>query len=167
VAIEDIGTAPSASVGVRYNESAVRESSVGLYERAGSSWQSVPAGTVTLDTATDTATVQIGANGTYGAFADENGSAPSLPLGERLFPNGLPASSTGDPPTDVDGDGTLEDMDGNGRFQFTDVIEFVFSQQRGDYASLTTAQSDALDLDGNGRVTFVDVIDLVFELQAS
>jgi hypothetical protein len=56
-------------------------------------------------------------------------------------------------------------MDGDGVFRFIDVIEFVFSQQRGNYGALSGQQVDALDLDENGRVTFVDVIDLVFELQ--
>jgi hypothetical protein len=167
VGVDNIGASPTASLGFRYDESAVRGSSVSLYERAGSSWRSVPAGAVTLDTASDTATVRVGATGTYGAFADENGSAASLPLGERLFPNGPPASSTGDPPTDVDGDGLLEDIDGNGRFQVTDVIEFVFSLQRGEYAALTPDQVAALDFDGNGRVSFVDVIDLVFKLKSN
>jgi PKD repeat protein len=162
------GAGPAANVSFRYDQAAVNESTIAVYrvnDTAGN-WSLVPRATV--DPGPDTASLTTAGPDTYGAFAAANATANgSLPLGERLFPNGLPASSTGDPPTDVDGDGTLEDMDGDGRFGFTDVIEFVFSQQRGEYASLTTAQVDALDLDDNGRVTFVDVIDLVFELQGN
>jgi uncharacterized protein YwlG (UPF0340 family) len=91
----------------------------------------------------------------------------TTPIGEDLFPNGVPGSSTGDAPVDVDGDGKLEDIDGNGVFQFVDIIEFVFSQQNNPnaYANLTAQQRAALDFDDNGNVNFVDVIDLVFELQ--
>jgi hypothetical protein len=88
-----------------------------------------------------------------------------LPLGERLFENGIPASSASRAPIDIDGDGRLEDMNGDGRFNFVDVVEFVFSVQRGDYSDLSPAQIDALDHTEDGRVSFVDVIDLVFELQ--
>jgi hypothetical protein len=150
----------------------LNDSDVGLYRfnaSAGNFTANAAVGgrPVTVNGAADTLSARL-TPGTYAVFAvnrTSDGPNGSLPLGERLFPTGVPASSTGDPPTDVDGDGKLEDVDGNGRFGFTDVIEFVFSQQNGDYASLTTEQTAALDFDGNGRVTFVDVIDLVFELQ--
>jgi hypothetical protein len=159
---------PNATVNLtlRYDPTGINESTVRLYrvDAGTGSWTAVAAPNATIDAANGTVTTVDAAAGTYGAFAESTGNAS---LGEQLFPTGLPASSTGDPPTDVDGDGVFEDMDGNGRFGFTDVIEFVFSQQRGNYAGLTQQQVDALDLDGNGRVTFVDVIDLVFELQGS
>jgi hypothetical protein len=159
------GATASATLTVAYGAS-VNDSTVSLYrvDPVNGSWTALDNATATVDPPTNTVTTTVtGEMGTYGVF----GGNGSLPLGERLFPNGLPASSTGDPPTDVDGDGVLEDMDGDGRFGFTDVIEFVFSQQRGNYAGLSQQQVDALDLDGNGRITFVDVIDLVFELQGN
>jgi PKD repeat protein len=84
-----------------------------------------------------------------------------------LFPNGIPGGSTGQPPIDVDGDGQLEDMTGDGRFTFVDVVEFVFALGPIDRANLTAAQVAALDHDDSGGVSFVDVIDLVFELQGA
>jgi hypothetical protein len=82
------------------------------------------------------------------------------------FPNGLPGGSSTRPPADVDADGRLEDLNGDGRVSFVDVIEFAFALQRADYSrsARTSAQIAALDHSGDGRVSFVDVIDLVFEL---
>jgi PKD repeat protein len=148
----------------------MNDSTVGLYRVDGGRWSSLPAGSVTVDTTTRTVGTNVsGSLGTYGAFAGNvsNGTGNgSLPLGARLFPNGIPAGTGDAPPTDTDGDGLLEDLDGNGAFEFVDVIEFVFALQRGDYSStaLSSAQIAALDLDSNGRVTFVDVIALVFEI---
>jgi PKD repeat protein len=146
----------------------LNDSQVGLYERNSTGTyervSTVGGNAVTVDGNADTVSATL-VPGTYAVLEVNRSTGGSLPLGERLFPTGLPASSTGDPPTDVDGDGKLEDMDGDGVFRFIDVIEFVFSQQRGNYGALSGQQVDALDLDENGRVTFVDVIDLVFELQ--
>jgi hypothetical protein len=81
-----------------------------------------------------------------------------------MFPGGIPGSSTGAMPTDTDGDGKLDDMTGDGRFTFQDVIEFVFALDNIAGASLTAAELAALDQDDSGQINFVDVIDLVFQL---
>jgi hypothetical protein len=87
-----------------------------------------------------------------------------LPVGDPSpFPYGVPGGSTNLPPTNVDGDPQLEDVTGDGKFNFVDVIELVFA----DYAAIN-ADPDMrrlLDFSGDGTVNFVDVIDLVFELQ--
>jgi hypothetical protein len=81
------------------------------------------------------------------------------------FPDGLPGGSVDRPPTDVDGDGVADDMNGDGVFQFVDVVEFVFALQSADYGSLSSGQVALLDHDEDGDVDFVDVVDLVFQLQ--
>jgi PKD repeat protein len=86
-----------------------------------------------------------------------------LPAGDPApFPYGVPGGSTTRPPTDVDDDGLLEDVNGDGQFSFADVIEFVFADLEA--IDRNAAMRSRLDFDGDGRVTFVDVIDLVFEL---
>jgi hypothetical protein len=98
------------------------------------------------------------ASGQVGSLTVINQSNP--------FATGLPGGSSNDPPIDVDGDGLYEDMDGNGRFTFTDVIEFVFALQNGDYSSYSQSTIATLNHnDNDSRLNFQDVIDLVFELQ--
>jgi hypothetical protein len=88
-----------------------------------------------------------------------------LPLGERLFTDGLPGGNPASGvPTDPNGDGRLEDLDGNGQFEFVDVIEFVFALDGLLSADLAASQRAAIDFDGDGNVDFVDVIELVFQL---
>jgi hypothetical protein len=169
------GPDATAAISVAYDPSAVNESTVAAYrvDPTNGTWtrfgpNATTTTTATVDRGNDTVALANVTPGTYGGFAaagnDTNGS---LPLGERLFPNGVPGSSTGLPPIDDDGDGLLEDVTGDGRFSFEDVIEFVFSIQRNPaaYDSLSAAQTDALDHSDDGRVSFTDVIDLVFELQ--
>jgi hypothetical protein len=171
------GASPSATVSVAYDAGAVDESTVGAYrvDGAAGSWTRLSAGpnaTATVDRRNDTVTIDGVRPDTYGAFAAPNGSDgdgdgnESLPLGARLFPDGIPGGTANLPPTDTDGDDLLEDVDGDGQFTFVDVIEFVFALQRGDYSTdaLSSAQIDALDHDPDGRVTFTDLIDLVFEV---
>jgi hypothetical protein len=90
-------------------------------------------------------------------------STDSLPA---EFRNGIPGSSTGLPPNDTDGNGKLDDMTGDGRFTFQDVIEFVFALDNIRNANLSSRATELLDQDDSGSVTFVDVIDLVFQLQS-
>jgi hypothetical protein len=78
--------------------------------------------------------------------------------------NGIPGSSTGLRPNDLDGNGKLDDMTGDGRFTFQDVIEFVFALDNIRNANLSPQAVALLDQDDSGSVTFVDVIDLVFQL---
>jgi hypothetical protein len=164
VRLDPAGPDATATVSIGY-PAGTNDSTVDLYRVDGARWSSLPAGSVTVDAATRTVGANVsGSLGTYGAFAG-NVSA-TVPLGERLFPNGIPGGSGDAPPTDPDGDGILEDLDGNGAFEFVDVIEFVFALSKADYSAtaLTDEQLAAVDFDGNGRVDFVDVIDLVFQV---
>jgi PKD repeat protein len=80
------------------------------------------------------------------------------------FDGSIPGTTTDRAPTDPDGDGKVEDLTGDGRFDFSDVIEFVFALDRLSDATLTDRQRAALDHSGDGTVRFTDVIDLVFSL---
>jgi hypothetical protein len=86
-----------------------------------------------------------------------------LTRGERLFPNGIGSANA--PPTNTDDDPQFEDIDGNGRFDFVDVIEFVFVIKDPQYTTeASPEQVTALDHSGDGVVDFVDVISLVFDI---
>jgi PKD repeat protein len=87
---------------------------------------------------------------------DGNGSGP-VP-----FDRPIPGSGSSLPPIDHDGDGRYEDVDGNGRFDFVDVISLVFA--RLDVVNADPTMRDALNFDGEGNVNFLDVIELVFQL---
>jgi hypothetical protein len=81
------------------------------------------------------------------------------------FPDGIPGGTTDRPPTDTDGDGVAEDMDGDGSFDFVDVVEFVFALDAGEFAALPADERRLLDHDPtDGGITFLDVIDLVFQV---
>jgi PKD repeat protein len=75
------------------------------------------------------------------------GAAAVLP-----FPK--PDGTTYPAPTDQDGDGLYEDVDGNGRIGFNDVVVY--------YTNLQFVEDkqplEAFDYDGNGRIGFNDVI---------
>ncbi len=59
-------------------------------------------------------------------------------------------------PTDTDGDGRYEDVNGNGREDFADVVLY-FNQMGWIAANEPVA---AFDLNGNGRIDFADVVAL-------
>jgi hypothetical protein len=88
-------------------------------------------------------------------------STPMVVIPETPFPNGLPGSRQYTP-QDVDADPRFEDLDGNGRVNFFDVITLAFA----DFETINgdAAQQAALDFDDDGDVDFVDAIDLVFQL---
>jgi hypothetical protein len=87
-----------------------------------------------------------------------DGGGPTQPPIDRPIPGaGSPSA-----PLDHDGDGRYEDVDGNGRFDFLDVIGLVFA--RLDEINADPAMRDALNFDGQGDVDFLDVIELVFRL---
>ena len=55
---------------------------------------------------------------------------------------------------DLNGDGTFEDRNGNGRVDFADVVLY-FNQMSVIAASDPVAESD---FNGNGRIDFADVV---------
>jgi hypothetical protein len=62
--------------------------------------------------------------------------------------------------TDTTGDGLCNDVDGNAKFEFFDVVALLFV----DGSSLTNAEKATFDFDGDGRFGFLDVVTLLFEL---
>jgi hypothetical protein len=79
---------------------------------------------------------------------------------EPLFTEPLPGTGGVGPPTDANGDGVVEDVDGNGQEEFADVVAFAFL----DASRLTAAQRDVLDYNDDGSVDFGDVLELAFGL---
>jgi PKD repeat protein len=77
------------------------------------------------------------------------------------FPDGVPGVRGG-APTDVDDDGRYEDVNGDGRLDFFDVIDLLFA----DWGRINAdpAGRAAFDLDGSGGVGFLDVVHLLFDL---
>jgi parallel beta-helix repeat protein len=63
-------------------------------------------------------------------------------------------------PTDPDGDGIYEDLNGNGRLDFADVVLY-FNQMTWIAANEPIA---AFDLNGNGRIDFADIVALFNEI---
>ena len=66
----------------------------------------------------------------------------------------------GSPPTDPDGDGRYEDVDGDGELTYEDIVE-LFDHADDDAVLDTPA---AYDFNGNGRFDFADIVDLFHRL---
>jgi hypothetical protein len=167
VTVANTGTGPgSAAVQLRHDGRVVATRSVTVPAPAGD----VAFAVATLRTPSLSADERVVAtlDSDFEADATDNAANVSVRLQDPIspFPLGLPGGSSDRIPVDTDGDGLVEDMDGDGRFRFVDVVEFVFAIQNADYSrsARTSAQIAALDHSGDGRVSFVDVIDLVFEL---
>jgi hypothetical protein len=60
--------------------------------------------------------------------------------------------------TDPDGDQRTEDVNGDKRVNFFDVIDLLY------YDDPTLAQKEAFDFDDSGHVDFLDVVTLLYEL---
>ncbi|WP_226021760.1 cellulase family glycosylhydrolase [Halomicrobium salinisoli] len=73
-----------------------------------------------------------------------------------IDPTPEPEPIDGTRPTDPDGDGLYEDLNGNGEIDYADVVEY-FDNMDGE-----TMQADArfYDYNGNGEVDFADLVDL-------
>jgi hypothetical protein len=80
--------------------------------------------------------------------------------GGSPFSSPFPGAVGSNPPTDTNGDGEIEDLDGDGTEGFLDVVTFLFAL--GDLGGLTDAQKDAIDYDGSGSIGFLDVVDMLF-----
>jgi len=68
------------------------------------------------------------------------------------------------PPTDPDGDGLFEDINGNGMLDFDDVVAFY--QNMAWVTANTAVGIDPYDFNGNGRIDYDDVVLLYYEVLA-
>ncbi|MFC6873782.1 hypothetical protein [Halobellus marinus] len=76
-----------------------------------------------------------------------------------LFEESLPGADTGAAPTDPDGDGRYEDVDGDGEVTFDDAVALSFV----DTTELSSEQVAALDFDEDGDLDMDDAVALAFE----
>jgi PKD repeat protein len=91
------------------------------------------------------------------AIDDESGDAlsPTTTAG-TLSVLSLPTFEGGATPTDPDGDGQFEDLNGNGELDYDDVV-LLFNNTE---SEAVTDNVDAFDFNDNGRIDFDDVVDL-------
>ena len=88
-------------------------------------------------------------------FPDRNGTLPVALTLEPIAPPALVVVRDGRGlPTDTDGDGRYEDVNGNGRKDFADVV--LYFDQMGWIAANEPVA--AFDYNGNGRIDFADVV---------
>jgi hypothetical protein len=92
---------------------------------------------------------------------DVSAGTPAPPTAGSPFDAPLPGVGAVGVPTDPDGDGRYEDVDGDGERTLDDVFAFAFGPlQRAD--ALSDAQRRALDFDGDGTLTLDDAFALAF-----
>jgi PKD repeat protein len=70
-------------------------------------------------------------------------------------PPGAPAVVGGTRPTDPDGDGRYEDVDGSGTLAYADVVALFEAIDTGRLRAVTP-----FDFNGNGQLDFDDIVDL-------
>jgi competence protein ComEC len=92
-----------------------------------------------------------GASGTVRVTATRTGYTVTTVDGPEL-PGTLPGASM--PPTDPDFDGVFDDLNGNGRRDFADVV-MLFNQMTWIAANEPV---ERFDFNGNGRIDFADVV---------
>jgi len=76
-----------------------------------------------------------------------------------VFATPLPGAGVDKPPTDPDGDGLYEDIDGDGESDFGDAVALSFVRS----SQLDTDSIAALDFDGDGDLDTDDAISLAFQ----
>jgi PKD repeat protein len=97
------------------------------------------------------------------ALDDDAGNAIDPAVDRGLVVTGPPAvgsGSGGQPPTDPDGDGFFEDVNGNGRMDYDDVTT-LFNNFDSDAVQLN---KEAYDFNENGQLDYDDVVDLYEEI---
>ena len=143
----------------------------GLRVRGASSWGH-PSFVLSVDGA-PVGSVPVAETGSYGIFAFTNATV-TLPAGQHELRLDLPGYFNLDyleftlaggvlrvptaqsDPRDLDGDGRYEDVNGNGRMDFADVV-LCFNQMNWIAAS---EPPGSFDFNGNGRIDFADVTTL-------
>lgn len=93
------------------------------------------------------------------AFDDESGAAVDVETTHGMVITGPPALG-GAAPTDPDGDGLYEDVNGNNRLDFADVR--ILFEHFGDEA--VTTNVDAFDFNENGHLDYDDLVALYEEI---
>ncbi len=110
-----------------------------------------------LDTGTADLTVEVE------ALDDDSGDEIDPVVDPGLAVTGPPALGSGpaggNAPTDPDGDGRYEDVNGNGRMDYAD-IELLFENLDSDAVQLN---KEAYDFNDNGRIDYDDVVELYDE----
>ncbi|WP_201741667.1 alkaline phosphatase D family protein [Salinigranum halophilum] len=89
-------------------------------------------------------------------FDDDSGSAVETETYRSLVVVGPPPTGSNSAPTDLDGDGHYEDVNGNGRLDYDDVTE-LFDNIKSDAIRLNR---DAYDFNENGDLDYDDVVTL-------
>jgi len=91
---------------------------------------------------------------------DEDGNAIDANARTGVLVTGPPTVTGGSAPTDPDGDGRYEDLNGNGRLDYED-IEILFSNFDADSVRMNAS---AYDFNENGQLDVDDVVDLYEEV---
>jgi 2',3'-cyclic-nucleotide 2'-phosphodiesterase (5'-nucleotidase family) len=89
-------------------------------------------------------------------FDNETGGTADLAIREGQVSVGPEPVVSGRSPTDSDGDGLYEDVNGNGRADYDDVVVLFENLNR----EAITANAAAYDFNGNGRLDYDDVVEL-------
>lgn len=160
----DIGALPAGwrVMGTQSEGGTVRESAlqwVWLQVGASESVSSSVTLAVPDNASTGNYTIQASASDTDGI---ESKGTATVEVVESAFSDPLIGAGTSQPPTDPDNDGKYEDINGDGRVAFVDVIAMVFADF--DAIRANPAQRQALDFTEDGRIDFTDVIELVFQV---
>lgn len=93
---------------------------------------------------------------TVDQFDNETGRAATLVVSDGGVTVGPSSIAPGTTPTDPDGDGLYEDLNGNDRVDYDDAV-LLFDALTDES---TTADAAAYDFNGNGRLDYDDVVEL-------
>ncbi|WP_318568004.1 choice-of-anchor I family protein [Salinigranum marinum] len=94
------------------------------------------------------------------AFDDDAGNRIDPTVDRGLVVTGPPVVTGTEPPVDVDGDGAYEDVNGNGRLDYDDVVA-LFGNIESDAVQLN---KEAYDFNENGRLDYADIVTLYDEV---
>jgi hypothetical protein len=100
-----------------------------------------------------TSNYELQTNQTFVSTNNGNATTPETPFTEPL-----PGVQSNNAPTDTDGDGLYEDINGDGVSNFDDAVSLAFA----DTSTLSQAQTTALDFNDDGDVDFEDAVELAF-----
>jgi hypothetical protein len=91
---------------------------------------------------------------------DDDGARAGQTALVTVDPKPRPLRPGTDAPSDLDGDGRYEDVDGDGSAGYDDVVTLFEAQLTGDVGTAT----GAFDFNDNGRADFDDVVTLFEEM---